>query len=181
MDELALLMKEKMIKTISNLKETLSTLRTGRASASMLDKIQAEYYGDMMPINQISQVSCPEPRQILVKPYDKNDVKSIISAINAADLGLNPINDGDSIRINIPALTEEKRKELAKKAKTVCEEAKVAVRNIRRDTMDGLKKSEEYSDDLKKRIEEDIQKVTDEQVKAIDVILEAKEKDIFTI
>lgn len=181
MDELSLACKERMEKCISNLKESFNTLRTGRANASLLDKIECEYYGDRMKINQICAITIPEPKQILVKPYDKSDVKSVFAAIAASDQHLNPINDGDSIRIIIPALTEDKRKELAKKAKVFAEENKVAVRNIRREFGDKLKKSDEYSDDLKERIEKEIQKVTDEVISNIDKITKEKESEILSI
>lgn len=181
MDELALLAKERMQKAIVNLKEVYNTIRTGRANAALLDKVECDYYGDKLPIKDICAISVPEPRQLIVKPYDKGDVKSVYTAIIAADLGLNPSNEGDQIRILIPALTEDKRRELAKKAKGYAEEAKVAIRNVRRDVMEGLKKSEEYSDDLKKRIEADIQKVTDETIKSVDEIYAAKEKEIMSI
>lgn len=181
MDELAIQAKERMEKSLLSLKDQFNTLRTGRANAALLDRIECDYYGDKLPINQICAISIPEPRQIVVKPYDKGDVKNVFAAIAASDLNLNPVNEGDQIRITIPALTEDKRKELAKKAKAFGEDAKVSVRNIRRDTLDFIKKSDEYSDDLKKRIEEDIQKVTDESIKAIDEACANKEKEILTI
>lgn len=181
MDELALLAKDGMQKSIANLKEKFNTLRTGRANAALLDRVECDYYGDKLPIKDICQISVPEPRQLIVKPYDKGDVKSVYTAIVASDLGLNPTNEGDQIRILIPALTEDKRRDLAKKGKSYAEEAKVAVRNIRRDFIDDVKKSDEYTDDLKKRIEADIQKVTDESIKAIDDAFAAKEKEIMTV
>ena len=181
MDELALFAKERMQKTISNLKETFNTLRTGRANAALLDRIECDYYGDKLPIKDISAISSPEPRQLIVKPYDKGDVKAVYTAIVASDLGLNPTNEGDQIRILIPALTEDKRRELAKKGKGYAEDAKVAIRNIRREFVDMVKKSDEYTDDLKKRIEQDIQKVTDESIKLVDEAYQAKEKEILTV
>lgn len=181
MDELALLAKERMQKSIVNLKEQYNTLRTGRANAALLDRIEADYYGDKLPIKDICAISVPEPRQLIVKPYDKGDVKAVYTAIVASDLGLNPTNEGDQIRILIPALTEDKRRELAKKGKSYAEEAKVAIRNIRREFVDSVKKSDEYTDDLKKRIEADIQKVTDEAIKAVDETYAAKEKEILTV
>ena len=181
MDELALLAKERMSKSISNLKEQFNTLRTGRANAALLDRIECDYYGDKLPIKDICAISVPEPRQLIIKPYDKGDVKSVYTAIVASDLGLNPTNEGDQIRILIPALTEDKRRELAKKGKAYAEDAKVAIRNIRREYVDGVKKSDEYTDDLKKRIEADIQKVTDESIKVVDEAYSAKEKEILTV
>ncbi|MFA5481486.1 MAG: ribosome recycling factor [Bacilli bacterium] len=181
MDELALETQEKMEKTIQVFKANLNTLRTGRANAALLDRIEADYYGDKMLIAQICAISIPEPRQLLVKPYDKSDLKSVASAISASDLGINPIVDGDQIRLIIPALTEETRFNLTKRAKIYAEETKVAIRNIRRDYVDFVKSSEDYSDDLKKRIESDIQKVTDEANKKIDEILTVKDKEIMSL
>lgn len=181
MDELAILAREGMQKSIDNLKDKFNTLRTGRANAAIFDRVECDYYGDKMPIKDICQISSPEPRQLIVKPYDKGDVKAVYTAIIASDLGLNPTNEGDQIRILIPALTEDKRRELAKKGKAYAEEAKVAVRNIRREFLDDIKKSDEYTEDLQKRIEADIQKVTDESIKAIDEAFAAKEKEILTV
>jgi len=181
MDELTIQTKEKLDKSIQNLKDNFITLRTGRANPSMLDKVQADYYGDKMPINQIASITSPEPRQILVKPYDKNDVKAIVAAINAANLGVTPTVDGDQIRITVAALTEDLRKEIVKKAKAMSEEAKVSVRNVRREYFDFLKSDESYSDDLKERIQDEIQKIVDEANKTIDSLFAAKEKEILTI
>ena len=181
MDDYALEAKEKMAKTIENLRGTLATLRTGRASPSMLNGVLVDYYGEPTPINQISSITVPEPRQLLIKPYDKNDVKNVISAINASNLGLNPINEGLMVRLIIPALTEERRKEIVKQARKYAEEGKVAVRNIRRDYMDVLKIDDSYSEDLLKRAQDDIQKVTDEAVEEIDKVLAEKEKDIMAV
>ena len=181
MDAYALEAQEKMGKTIESYRATLATLRTGRASPSMLNSIEIDYYGSPTPINQVASITVPEPRQLLIKPYDKNDVKSIVSAIHASDLGLNPINEGLQIRLIIPALTEERRKEIVKQAHKYAEEAKVAVRNIRRDYMDILKIDDSYSEDLLKRAQDDVQKVTDEATKSIDNILAEKEKEIMAI
>ena len=181
MDAYALEAKEKMGKCIESYRATLSTLRTGRATPAMLNGIEVDYYGSPTPINQISSISVPEPRQLLIKPYDRNDVKNIVSAISASDLGLNPINEGVMVRLIIPALTEDRRKEIVKQAHKYAEEAKVAVRNVRRDYMDVIKIDDSYSEDLLKRGQEDIQKVTDESVKEIDVILAEKEKEIMAI
>ncbi|MCR4912022.1 MAG: ribosome recycling factor [Bacilli bacterium] len=181
MDAYALEAKEKMAKTTENLRASLATLRTGRASPSMLNAIEIDYYGSPTPVNQIASISVPEPRQLLIKPYDKNDVKAIVAAINASDLGINPINEGVQIRLMIPVLTEERRKEIVKQARKYAEEAKVAVRNIRRDYMEILKIDDSYSEDLQRRAQDDIQKVTDEAVKNIDAILQEKEKEIMAI
>ncbi len=181
MDELAIEAQTKMDKSVDSLKSALSTLRTGRASAAMLEGVLVDYYGSMTPINQISSISIPEPRQLLIKPYDKNDVKSIVAAISASDLGLNPINEGNVVRLIIPVLTEDRRRDIVKQAKKYGEETKIAIRNIRRDYMDFVKSDDEMSDDLKKRIEGDIQKVTDEVTKKVDVIIAEKEKEIMAI
>ena len=181
MDAYALEAQEKMNKSIESYRGTLSTLRTGRASPAMLNGIEVDYYGSPTPLNQISSISVPEPRQLLIKPYDKNDVKNVVAAINASDLGLNPINEGVCVRLIIPVLTEERRKEIVKQAHKYAEEAKVAVRNIRRDYMDILKIDDSYSEDLLKRAQDDVQKVTDEATKNIDNILAEKEKEIMAI
>ena len=181
MDAYAVEAKEKMGKCIENFKGVLSTLRTGRANPAMLNGIEVDYYGSPTPINQISSITVPEPRQLLVKPYDRNDVKNIVSAIAASNIGINPINEGIAVRLIIPVLTEERRKEIVKQARKYAEEAKVAVRNVRRDYMDVIKIDDSYSEDLLKRGQDDIQKVTDEAVKNIDTILAEKEKEIMAI
>ncbi|MDD4154801.1 MAG: ribosome recycling factor [Bacilli bacterium] len=181
MDELALEALDKMEKTISVYKANLNTLRTGRANAALLDRIEVEYYGDKILVGQIASITIPEPRQLLVKPYDRGDLRAIVTAINASDLSINPIVDSDQIRLIIPALTEETRRDLVKRAKVYSEESKIAVRNVRREYVDFIKDSEDYSDDLKKRIEAEIQKVTDESNRKIEEILANKEKEIMSI
>lgn len=181
MDEIVLDAKERMNKSIESLKGTLSTLRTGKASPAMLSNLEIDYYGSLTPVNQISSIIVPEPRQLLIKPYDKNDVKAIVAAINASDLGINPINEGTQIRLMIPALTQERRMEITKQARKYGEEAKVAIRNIRRDNMDLVKMDEEMSEDYQKKVQEDIQKVTDEAVKTIDTLIAEKEKELMQI
>ncbi len=181
MDEYALIAEERMEKSIANLKSQFATLRTGRASAALLERIEADYYGEKMPINQISSISVPEPRQLLIKPYDKGDVKAIVAAINASTLGINPQNDGDSIRLILPPLTEERRRDLVKQAKKFAEETKVAIRNIRRDANTLVKNDKDFSEDQAKRAEEAVQKVTDEFVKKVDDILKEKETEILTV
>ena len=173
--------EEKMTKTVEALKSNYATLRTGRAATSMLDRIEVDYYGSMTPINQLSSITIPEPRQLLIKPYDRNDLKSIVAAINASDLGLNPVNDGTAIRLIIPPLTEDRRRELAKLAKKYAEDSKVAIRNIRRDAMDEVKKDSSFTEDSRKLEEQEIQKLTDSYVKKIDEVYAQKEKDIKTI
>lgn len=173
--------KEKMEKTVSVLKEDLNTIRTGRANPKMLDKIQVDYYGSMTPIKQISTISAPEPRTLQVQPWDKGSLHLIEKAIQVADLGVNPTNDGNVIRINIPQLTEERRKDLIKQAQKMGEAAKVAIRNLRRDANDLIKKAEKDAtmteDDAKKELDS-VQKLTDDFVKNIDSVISQKEKDI---
>ena len=173
--------KEKMEKTISVLKEDLNTIRTGRANPKMLDKVQVDYYGSMTPIKQISTISSPEPRTLQIQPWDKGSLHLIEKAIQLADLGLNPTNDGNMIRINIPQLTEERRKELIKQAQKMGEHAKVAVRNLRRDANDLIKKAEkdaQLAEDEAKKELDNIQKLTDEFVKHVETSIVQKEKDI---
>jgi len=181
MDMYALEAQEKMSKCLESFKASLTTLRTGRASPAMLNGINVDYYGSPTPLNQISSISVPEPRQLLIKPYDRNDVKNIVAAIVASDLGLSPINEGVCVRLMIPALTEERRREIVKQARKYLEEAKIAIRNVRRDNMDVLKIDDSYSEDMLKRAQDDIQKVTDEAIKEADLIAEEKEKEIMAI
>lgn len=181
MDEITLEAKERMGKTVQALQNELVTLRTGRATPAMLDRIECDYYGDKIAINQIASVSVPEPRQLLIKPYDRNDVKSIVAAIAASNLGINPVSEGDSVRLTIPPLTEDSRRELAKKAKAMSEDSRVAVRNIRREYIDFIKDAEDMTEDYQKRVQDEIQKVVDETMKEIDEVLANKEKEIMSI
>ena len=181
MDEIALEAKERLAKCIVALENELVTLRTGRASPAMLDRVECEYYGDKIAINQISSISSPEPRQLVIKPYDRNDLKSIVAAINAANLGINPVNEGDCIRITVPPLTEDTRRDLVKKAKALTEESRVAVRNVRREYVDFVKDADDMTDDYKDRVQDDIQKVVDETMKKIDEVFANKEKEIMTV
>ena len=173
--------KVKMNKTIENLEKEFMTIRTGKANASMLDRVEVMYYGFKTPLNQVASVSVVESRQIMVKPFDKTTLKDIEKGILEADLGLNPGNDGSIIRIVIPTLTEERRKELVKIVYKVSEESKVAIRNIRRDANDFVKKNKEFSEDEKKKLENDVQKLTDEFIKKIDVMSQNKEKEVMAI
>lgn len=176
--------EQKMLKTIESLKKDFTTIRTGKANPSILNGVTVEYYGSPMPINQIASVSAPEAQLIVIKPYDKSILKGIEKAIQTAGLGFNPQNDGDVVRIPIPALTEQTRKELVKDAKKLAEDNKVAVRNIRRDAMDQLKKLEKDSviseDELKRRSDE-VQKMTDKYIENIDKLAKEKEQDIMSI
>ncbi len=181
MEEIIILTRDSMEKSIQSLKFNLSTIRTGRASVQLLDNIEVDYYGCPTPLIQIASISVPEPKQLLIKPYSKEDVKAIVAAINASNIGLTPINDGATIRLNIPPLTEERRRELAKSAKKYGEDGKVAIRNIRREYMDELKNDKELPEDMRKRLEQEVQKATDEFCKKIDEICSEKEKEIMTI
>lgn len=181
MDDITLEAQAKMAKTVEAFANNLVTLRTGRASPAMLDRVECEYYGDKIGISQISSISVPEPRQLLIKPYDRGDIKAIVAAIAASNLGLNPQAEGDCIRIVVPPLTEDTRRDLVKKAKAMAEESKVAVRNVRRDYIDFVKDADDMTDDYKKRVQDEIQKVVDETIKNIDDTLANKEKDIMSI
>lgn len=181
MGDIILEIRDKMEKTIVSLKENLNTLRTGRANAALLDNIECNYYGDMILVNQIAAIKVPEPRQLLVVPYDANDIKSIVAAINASSLGINPVVDGKQIRLNIPPLTEDRRKDLVKKSKQYGEESKIAIRNIRRDAIEKVKKDTSYTEDTRKKEEDEIQKVTNEFTSKIDTVLKEKESEIMSI
>ncbi|WP_139488954.1 ribosome recycling factor [Brevibacillus dissolubilis] len=176
--------EDRMQKAITNLKRDLATLRAGRANPAMLDKIVVDYYGTPTPIAQLANVSVPEPRLLTIQPWDKSALKDIDKAIQQSDLGLNPSNDGNIIRIVIPALTEERRKELVKVAGKSGEESKVAIRNIRRDANDELKKLEKdgtISEDESRRHQETVQKTTDKYIAEVDKVVKEKEKDILEV
>lgn len=181
MDALVLEAKGKMEKSIASFQNALSRLRSGRANPAILSGIKCDYYGEKMDITSLSSVSMPEPRQLLVRPYSREDLKAIAAAISAANLGINPQVEADAIRLIVPPLTEEIRKDIAKQAKGLAEEAKVSVRNIRRDVLDLLKEDDSMSDDYKDRVEEDVQKVVEETNKTIETILAEKQKEIMTI
>lgn len=176
--------EERMDKAITALKKELATLRAGRASSSLLDKVIVEYYGSMTPVNQLANINTPDPRTLLIQPWDKSSVGAIEKAIQKSELGLTPSNDGSVIRINIPALTEERRHELVKLVKKHGEEAKVAIRNVRRDANDEIKKKEksaEISEDESRRFQEEIQKRTDHFVAEVDKVLASKEKEVLEV
>lgn len=176
--------RDRMDKAVAALKEEFGSLRTGRASASLLDQIHVEAYGSSMPLNQVAAVSVPEPRMISVNVWDRGMVVSVEKAIRQSDLGLNPVVDGQNLRIPIPPLTEERRKDLAKIAGKYAEQQRVAVRNIRRDANDDLKKAEKdhvISQDEQKKMEADVQKMTDEAIKRIDEALKTKEQEIMQV
>ena len=171
----------KMEKRIDAYASELKTIRAGRANAQVLDKVAIDYYGTMTPIQQVGSISSPEPRMLVIQPWDASVLKEIEKAINASDLGISPQNDGKVIRLNFPPLTEERRKELVKTVKKYTEEAKVQIRNIRRDFLDDAKKQKkngEITEDDVKGMEKDIQGLTDKYVKEIDEISAAMEKEI---
>lgn len=176
--------KDRMDKAVAALKEEFGSLRTGRASASLLDQIQVDAYGSMVPINQVGAINVPEPRMITVSVWDRGVVVSVEKAIRQSDLGLNPVVDGTTLRIPIPPLTEERRKDLAKIAGRYAEQQRVAVRNIRRDANEDLRKAEKdhvISQDEEKKMESEVQKLTDEAIKRIDEALKTKEQEIMQV
>ena len=176
--------KDRMDKAIAALKEEFGSLRTGRASASLLDQVHVEAYGSMTPLNQVGAVSVPEPRMISVSVWDRGMVVSVEKAIRSAGLGLNPVVDGQTLRIPIPPLTEERRKDLVKIAGKYAEQQRVAVRNVRRDANDDLKKAEKdgaISQDEQKKMEAEVQKFTDEAIKRVDEALKTKEQEIMQV
>lgn len=183
-EQILLSLEEKMTKAISSLRRELASIRAGKASASVLDRLSVEYYGVPTPINQVAGISVPEPKMLVISPYEKSLLKEIEKAIQASDLGLNPANDGTVIRIVFPALTEERRKELAKQVGKESESSKVAVRNVRRDAMDSVKKLEKSSqiteDDLK-GYSDDIQKTTDKFIAEIDKITKEKQDELMSV
>lgn len=176
--------EERMQKTAEFLSKDLAGLRAGRANPAMVEKIVVDYYGALTPINQLANISVPEARLLVIQPWDKTTIASIEKAIMKSDLGINPSNDGNVIRLAIPQLTEERRKELVKVVRKKGEEAKVAVRNIRREANELLKSSEKeklISEDENKKAIDEIQKTTDKHIKGIDLILQAKEKEIMEV
>lgn len=175
--------EERMEKALVALKKDLASLRAGRANPALLDRVQVEYYGASTPVNQLANISTPDPRTLLIQPWDKTSLSAIEKAIMKSDLGLTPSNDGNIIRISIPALTEERRAELVKMTKKSGEDAKVAIRNIRRDANDDIKKLEktDISEDESRRHQEDIQKTTDKFIAEVEKILTAKEKEIVEV
>src|ERR1700742_1462424 len=176
--------RDRMDKSVAALKEEFTTLRTGRASAGLLDQVMVEAYGSTVPINQVAAVSVPEPRSLTVSVWDKGVVVSVEKAIGAAGLGLNPVVEGQTLRIPVPPLTEERRRDLAKLAGKYAEQQRIAVRNVRRDAIDELKKAEKdgvISQDEQKRMEADVQKITDEAVRRVDEALKTKEHEIMQV
>ena len=176
--------EDKLGKTLDGLKKDYGTLRAGRAAPSLLDKVMVDYYGTATPVNQIANVTVPEPRMIMIKPYDKSSLKDIERAIQKSDLGLTPNNDGSTIRLTIPQPTQERRKELVKVVSKKAEEAKVAMRNIRRDANDSIKKLEkgkQITEDDRKDAQEEMQKLLDKYIKLIDGARTTKEKEVMEV
>lgn len=184
LQELLTAQEARMDKTIEALKSEFASVRTGRASTALLDKVMVDYYGSPTPVNQVANISVPDPRMILIAPWDKSMIGAIEKAILTSDLGLTPNNDGEAIRLAIPQLTEERRKELVKVVSKKAEDAKVAIRNIRRDANDAIKKEEKaktITEDVSKDGQDQIQKLTDKKIKSIDELRDAKEKDVMSV
>jgi ribosome recycling factor len=176
--------EERMDKSVASAKGELNGVRTGRAAATLLDRIQIDYYGQQTPLRQLATINVPEPRMLTVQPFDPNSLKSIEKAIQESDLGLTPSNDGKIIRLPIPQLTEERRKELVKLVHQIAEEGRVAVRNIRRDAIHHMKELSskgQVGEDEERRAEERVQKLTDEHTKSIDELLKHKEQEIMEV
>lgn len=174
-------LQRRMDGAIDNLKSEFSGLRTGRASTAMLEPVVVDVYGSKMPLNQVGTVGVPEPRLLTVQVWDAGSTQAVEKAIRESGLGLNPQAEGTLIRVPVPELNEERRKEITKVAGQYAEGARVAVRNVRRDGMDSIKKDDDLSEDDKKRLSDDVQKLTDEKIKVIDGMLADKEKDIMTV
>ena len=175
--------EDKMQKAVSHLEDELARVRAGKATPSLLDGIQVDYYGSMTPLNQVSNINTPDAKTISVQPWEKGMIEPIEKAILAANIGLNPINNGELIRINIPPLTEERRHDLVKQIKNFAENTKVSIRNARRDANDAFKKMKKdgLSEDLEKDAENDVQEITNKFIEKVDKVIETKEKDIMTI
>jgi ribosome recycling factor len=173
--------KEAMDSAIKHLEKQMVNIRAGKASPAMLGSVLVNYYGNQTPLNQVANVNTPDGRTITVQPWEKNMLQEIEKGIMYANLGFNPMNNGDTIIINVPPLTEERRRDLAKQAKAEAEDAKIGVRSARKDANNDIKKSDDISEDLKKNAEIDIQQMTDKYVKKIDDMFELKEKEIMTV
>jgi ribosome recycling factor len=173
--------KQQMQKAVENTKRELSTIRSGKATTSLLDTVRVEAYGQQMPLNQVASVSAPEPRLLTVQPWDKSLIGAIEKGVLTADLGLNPSNDGTLIRIPLPPLTEERRKELVRIVRKLAEEGRIAIRHTRHDAINQIKKVEHVSDDDKRRGEQDVQKLHDEFIGHIESVIEAKEAEIMEV
>ncbi len=177
-------LNDSMKKAVDSLKHQLTKVRTGRASASVLDGVQVEYYGSLTPLAQLGQISTPEARLLQIQPFDKTMLGAIEKALFGANLGVTPTNDGNFIRLNFPSLTEDKRKDIAKEIKKIGEDAKVVLRNLRRDSNDAIKKAEKdktISEDDSKKIQTEIQNITDKFTKEIDTVIANKEKEVLAV
>lgn len=177
-------LETKMSKTIEALRHELATIRTGRANAALLDQIRVPYYGSDVPVSQVGSISVPEPRMLMISPWEKTALADIEKAIMTADIGVTPSNDGEVIRLILPELTEDRRKEFVKQAKGMSEKSKVSIRNLRRDANDEIKKEvkdDGLPEDESKRLQEQIQKITDKFIAEVDTVIEKKEQDILTV
>ena len=173
--------KESMSNAISHLEKKLINIRAGKANPNMLTNVFVDYYGTNTPISQVANINTPDGRTLIVQPWDKSMLQEIEKGIEIANLGFNPMNNGENIIINIPVLTEERRRELVKQAKSEVEEAKIAIRNARKDANNEIKKTEDFSEDLKKNSELDIQEITDKNINKADLIFEKKQAEIMTL
>ena len=176
--------EERMSKALDAMKRELASIRTGKATSSLLDGIQVDYYGTMTPLSQVANISAPDPRLLVIQPWEKKLIPEIVKAIQKSDLGLNPQSDPNVVRLPIPPLTEERRRDLAKVVKKVGEEGKVAVRNIRRDSNDAFKKAEkdkDISEDQSRKGQEQVQKITDDHIEKLDEMLKKKEQEILEV
>ena len=175
------LAKDSMSNAISHLEKKLLNIRAGKANPNMLTNVFVDYYGTRTPISQVANVNTPDGRTLIIQPWDKSMLQEIEKGIEVANLGFNPMNNGENIIINVPVLTEERRRELVKQAKIEVEEAKIAIRNARKDANNEIKKSEDFSEDLKKNSELDIQEITDKNINKADLIFEKKQAEIMTL
>ena len=175
------LAKDSMSNAISHLEKKLLNIRAGKANPNMLTNVFVDYYGTSTPISQVANVNTPDGRTLIIQSWDKSMLQEIEKGIEVANLGFNPMNNGENIIINVPVLTEERRRELVKQAKIEVEEAKIAIRNARKDANNEIKKSEDFSEDLKKNSELDIQEITDNNIKKVDTIFEKKQSEIMTL
>ena len=183
-DELLQDARERMGKSVESIRQEFGSVRTGRASPALLDRVVVDYYGAMTPLNQLATISAPEARLITVQPYDKSSIKAIEKAINESDIGLNPSNDGNVVRLVVPELTEERRRDLVKVVRNLAEEGRVAIRNVRRDTMHHLRELKtdgDASSDDEHRAEVELQKVTDGRISELDELLKHKEEEILEV
>jgi len=177
-------LETRMSKTIEALRHEMATIRTGRANAALLDQVRVPYYGSDVPVSQVGSISVPEPRMLMISPWEKSVLKDLEKALLASDLGLTPSNDGEVIRLILPELTEDRRKEFVKHARTMSEKSKVSVRNLRRDANEDVKKrmkDDGLPEDEAKRLQEEIQKITDKFIAEVDTVVEKKEQDILTV